>query len=236
MFTLSLEGFRPHQPHSRPFTLLALSAVEVSFEGALPISAPSLFSLFATKRTKLTPLFSYPSALFKKECLPKPFAIKLFRTLSQNTRGCTRSASSSFDFKPSTSIGLSVSPFVAALTRQSQLIANPAALSPAFATLTTFVNSNPFVCHSYKKHRVVGTGGPRRSLRLQLSTFDLQPLLFTMYYPLLTNRRSTAAASAQEEGKTTRCILSARGRPKQLSSLGVSKKIVDEAGPLHFLP
>ena len=175
MFTLSLEGFRPRQPCSRPFTLLALSAVEVSFEGALPISAPSLFSLFATKRTKLTPLFSYSSALFKKECLPKPFPINLFRTLSQNTRGCTLSAPSSFDFKPSTSIGLSVSPFVAALTRQSQLIANPAALSPAFATLTSFVNPNPFVCHSYKKHRGVGTGGrdDHSAFNFQLSTFNL---------------------------------------------------------------
>ena len=51
---------------------------------AIPISALSLFSffsLFAAKCTKLTPLFSYLSALFQKECLPKPFAIKLFRTL-----------------------------------------------------------------------------------------------------------------------------------------------------------
>ena len=72
MFTLSLEGFRSRQRHSRP---------------SLPISAPSLFSFFATKRTKLTPPFSCSSALFKKECLPKPFAISLFRTLSQNTRG-----------------------------------------------------------------------------------------------------------------------------------------------------
>jgi hypothetical protein len=53
----------------------------------LPISALSLFSLFAANCTKLTPLFSYSSTLFKKERLPKPFTIKLFRTLSQNTRG-----------------------------------------------------------------------------------------------------------------------------------------------------
>ena len=76
---------------ARPFTL--------SFEGAHPISAPSLFSLFAAKRTKLTPLFSYPSALSKKECLPKLFAINLFRTLSQNTRGCALSFPSPFSFK-----------------------------------------------------------------------------------------------------------------------------------------
>jgi len=74
----------------------------VSSEGALPISVPSLFSLFAAKRTKLTPLFSYPSALFKKECLPKPFAINLFRALSQNPRGGTPSGPYSFDFRLST--------------------------------------------------------------------------------------------------------------------------------------
>jgi hypothetical protein len=64
--------FRPRQPYSRP---------------AIPIAAPSLSSLFATKRTRLTPLFSYSSALFKKECFPKPFAIKLFRALLQSTGG-----------------------------------------------------------------------------------------------------------------------------------------------------
>jgi hypothetical protein len=184
MFTLSLEGFRPRRPYSRPLTLLALSAVEVSFEGALPTSAPSLFSLFslfATKRTKLTPLFSHSSPLFKKECLPKPFAIKLFRTLLQNTRGGTPCDPSSFDFKPSTSIGLSVSPFVAALTRQSQLIANPATLSPAFATLTSFVNSNPFVCHSYKKHPGVGT-----ATITPPSPFNFRPSTSSTHHPLLT--------------------------------------------------
>jgi hypothetical protein len=98
--------FGSFQLHPRPFTLLALftllavsserslegrneGSLEGSFEGALPISAPSLFLLFATKRKKLTPLFSYSSTLFKKECLPRPFAINLFRTLLQNTRGCT---------------------------------------------------------------------------------------------------------------------------------------------------
>jgi hypothetical protein len=87
---------RPRQPHSRP---------------ALSISAPSLFSLFATKRTKLTPLFSYSSPLFKKECLPKPFAIKLFRTLSQNTWGCTLSFPSPFNFElPALFTLLAVSP------------------------------------------------------------------------------------------------------------------------------
>jgi hypothetical protein len=115
---------------------------------ALPISALSLFSLFslfAPKCTKLTPLFSYSSTLFKKECLPKPFAIKLFHTLSQNTRGCTRSFPSPFDFilpalsgvegstacpEPSRRVDrLSVNPFLDALDAASSL-------SLLFATLT----------------------------------------------------------------------------------------------------
>jgi len=192
--------FRPRQPHTRPFTPLALSAVEVSFEGALPISAPSLlslFSLFATKRTKLTPLFSYSSPLFKKECLPKPFAINLFRTLSQNTRGggppsplsfhpdrptlihllerCATVLPLSVGCQLSAVSSLSLSPFAATLTDSPQLIENPATLSPAFATLTSRVNPNPFVCHSYKKHP--GWGYPRRASRLFVfSPFNIKLL------------------------------------------------------------
>ena len=46
-----------------------------------------------------------------------------------------------------------LTPFPAALSGESQLIENPAALSPALATLTRHLHHNPFVCHSYKKHR-----------------------------------------------------------------------------------
>jgi len=49
-----------------------------------------------------------------------------------------------------------VSPFVATLTDSSQPIENPATLSPVFVTLTSRVNPNPCVCHSYKKHPGVG--------------------------------------------------------------------------------
>jgi hypothetical protein len=73
-------------------------------------------------------------------------------------------------------------------------------------------------------------GGPEARKRPQApipppSTFDLQPLLFATHYRILTKRRSTTTVPVQEEGKTTRCILSARGRAKQLSSPGVSKKM-----------
>ena len=73
----------------------------------------------------------------QKKCLPKPFAIKLFRTLSQNTRGCTLSFPSPFDFKlpalsgveGSTGNRLSVNLFLDALDAASSL-------SLLFATLT----------------------------------------------------------------------------------------------------
>jgi hypothetical protein len=119
--------------NSRPLTL--------SLEGAIPISALSLFSLFATKSTNLTPLFSCSSPLFKKECLPKPFAIKLFRTLSQNTRGCALSFSSHFNFKVPALFTLSLEGSgVEGSTRNlfSPIDALDAAssISPLFATLT----------------------------------------------------------------------------------------------------
>ena len=46
-----------------------------------------------------------------------------------------------------------LSPFPATLTDRSQLTENPATLSPVSATLTDTVAHNPFVCHSYRKHR-----------------------------------------------------------------------------------
>src|SRR5579859_2494932 len=45
-----------------------------------------------------------------------------------------------------------LTPFPATLSGESQLIENPAALSPVLATLTRHLHLNPFVCHSYKKH------------------------------------------------------------------------------------
>src|SRR5579859_2209014 len=45
-----------------------------------------------------------------------------------------------------------LTPFPATLSAESQLIENPATLSPVVATLTRHLHLNPFVCHSYKKH------------------------------------------------------------------------------------
>jgi len=45
-----------------------------------------------------------------------------------------------------------LTPFPATLRGKSQLIENPAALSPVVATLTRHVHHNLFVCRSYKKY------------------------------------------------------------------------------------
>src|ERR1700734_1584932 len=49
-----------------------------------------------------------------------------------------------------------LSPFAATLTDTPQSAENRTTLSPAFATLTHFVTTNPFVCPSYKKTPGVG--------------------------------------------------------------------------------
>ena len=58
-------------------------------------------------------------------------------------------------YEPPTACLLAVSPLAATLTRPLQLTDKAATLSPTFATLTSRVNPNPFVCYSYKKHRGV---------------------------------------------------------------------------------
>jgi hypothetical protein len=83
-----------------------------------------------------------------------------------------------FNFKLSTVNFLSLSPFAATLTDSSQLIENPATLSPAFATLTSRVKHKSFVCHSYKKHRGWGRGSPTRLLPKVVIPRESRDLLF----------------------------------------------------------
>jgi hypothetical protein len=55
---------------------------------ALCVSAlSSLPFTLSQNNAKLTPLFSYSSALFEKECFSNPFPVNHFRTLLQNTGG-----------------------------------------------------------------------------------------------------------------------------------------------------
>ena len=73
-------------------------------------------------------------------------------------RATCPSDDSTFDFQLSAACperrrlnSLPVSPFLATLTDFSQLIENTGLLSPLFATLTSYVARNSFVCHSYRK-------------------------------------------------------------------------------------
>jgi hypothetical protein len=66
---------------------------------------------------------------------------------------------SAHSFAPPRSVGCQlsavsypVSPFPATLASSLQIAEKPAALSPAFATLTSRVKHKSCVCHSYKKH------------------------------------------------------------------------------------
>ena len=61
--------------------------------------------------------------------------------------------------------------FPATLAASLQPIENPATLSPFAATLTTRVNPNSFVCHSYKKHRGRGPVSFSRYLSASLLRF-----------------------------------------------------------------
>jgi hypothetical protein len=56
------------------------------------------------------------------------------------------------NFELSSLSSISLTPFLAALTVLPQLNENKPTLSLVFATLTSHVKANFFVCHSYKKH------------------------------------------------------------------------------------
>lgn len=64
---------------------------------------------------------------------------------------------------------LSLTSFPATLTNTAQLVENSTALSPAFATLTSFAPPNPFVCHSYKKTPGVGIHKPAPQSRKKMN-------------------------------------------------------------------
>jgi hypothetical protein len=82
----------------------------------------------------------------------------------------SRPATPHFCSRPGSSHGLPLSPFLATLTSNSQLVENPTTLSPAFAALTRCVKSKSFVCHSYKKPPGVWV-----SPSLTQTAYDLRP-------------------------------------------------------------
>ena len=94
-----------------------------------------------------------PAVSCKLSTVNVPFLSPFVATLRRNCDKASKSAS--------------VSPLFATLlpraqsrgTDTAQLVENKGALSPLFATLTSFVTRKPFICHSYRKHRGVGACG-----------------------------------------------------------------------------
>src|SRR5690242_13190333 len=77
----------------------------------------------------------------------------MFRSQINPPRSFQRFSASDLAASHSSLAAAPLTPFPATLSAISQLIENPAALSPVLATLTRHVRHNPFVCHSYRKYR-----------------------------------------------------------------------------------
>ena len=67
------------------FRILPSTDLCVLCASAFSSSSRLTLSLFCKEREKITPLFSRPSALFKKECFDNFLYIRSLRTLLQNT-------------------------------------------------------------------------------------------------------------------------------------------------------
>jgi hypothetical protein len=87
--------FRTHRPFpifAHPLTSFRIPAsadlCELCTSAFRSLSCFTL-SLFCRNSAKISPSFSYCSALFKKECFNNSFPINSFRTLSQNPAGDT---------------------------------------------------------------------------------------------------------------------------------------------------
>jgi oxygen-dependent protoporphyrinogen oxidase len=180
------------------------------------------------------------------------------------TVGCELSASSClspfpFNFKLSTVDVSPITPFPATLTSLSQIAENAATLSPAFATLTSPVNHNPFVCHSYTKHP--GWGVPSSSansvhpaLKIapcrrpsqqkglsygQLSPVSCQPLFSfspsAATSPCVTALSPTRASSQADQFDTPNSppASALESTPIQPPVTVASKELAQQLNPLH---
>src|SRR5579859_4093800 len=108
-----------------------------------------------------------------------------------------------------------LTPFPATLTDRSQLTENSATLSPVSATLTDTVAHNPFVCHSYKKHRgyTFQPGISFRSLTTRHSPLATISFIIrtSKTQHLNSFRMNTSEKTGVEDRRTSR-------RPTELSS------------------
>ena len=106
----------------------------------------------------------------------------MFRSQINPPRSFQRFSASGLATSHSSLATAPLTPFPATLRRKSQLTENPAALSRVVATLTRQVHHNPFVCHSYKKHR----GSHLSSQRSFRSGYSRPNFLPTRHSPLAT--------------------------------------------------
>jgi hypothetical protein len=120
------------------------------------VPSPPGFEIATSRRFSLSPFVSHSSALICLAQFLNPFRISSLRTLCTKHPGWHTPRR--FCPAPEREVAKrsTVTPFVATLTSYSQVVENPGALSPVFATLTRRVIRKSFVCHSYRKHRGVG--------------------------------------------------------------------------------
>jgi len=142
------------------------------------------FSMFVTRSPEVSassPESRLPASLRRATTSQfanvRPFSLNLLAACPANPDSRTeRSGSGNF---------LSLSPFPATLTDDLQLTENATTLSPFAATLTGRVKHNPFVCHSYGKHR--GWGHIVQSRFFPLRNLTTQhSLLSTISFPIRT--------------------------------------------------
>src|SRR5690348_1110641 len=141
------------------------------------------------------PIFPRPTFSASSARLPSTSGLCLSSCSSAPPRsvGCQLSAVSS-----------PASPFPAALSGKSQLIENPAALSPVLATLTRRVNHNPFVCRSYKKHPGGGPFQHRMDLDAPHPVSLIEPHPLTPSSPFLPPVMSHQLAPASSGSQITK--------------------------------
>ena len=111
--------------------------------------------MFSSQPTSPTNRSTLPQSFHSNRCHPERSEGSSFCSAPLSALSAYARPSPDFyplSFNLSTVNFPSLSPFPATLTADSQLAENSATLSLVVATLTSLVNHNPFVCHSYKKH------------------------------------------------------------------------------------
>jgi hypothetical protein len=155
--------FRTHRPFptsAHPLTYFRISSsADLCGLCTSAFSSLSCFtlSLFCRNSAKISPSFSYSSALFKKECLDKSFPINSFRTLLQNTGGGTPQVKIS-----SRLFSILSAPCPSLAAKSRRILTYEKWLRNPFTIRTSKTQDlKPFRIRTYEK---TGEGGPARPL------------------------------------------------------------------------